>query len=261
MPPLHLKRTLKFALRGAWDYLGFVCAISLTVFAVAILAGVAVVEALRAGHIAILVTAILAGMGIVPPFFAGACYLVHRILSSDEPSYWHLWHGAIRMWGRSVVLFVVQILVLGLLWVNMLLYLHMGTFLGLLMGVTVFYGMLFWGMNCLYHWPLLVAGEVGILTCEDGRHSGLGSVFRNGFLLAFSAPGFTFCILVAIMGFSALLFLSGVGMVLLWIGLLAFLTTQATRDQLVRFGVIPPPPDPDEPVPDEGWTLRGEIDS
>lgn len=256
LPPLRFGRTLKYGLRTAWDSLGFVCAISLTLFAVAILPAAAAVEALSVERVPILIAAILVWLAVVPPLFAGACYLVHRILACDEPSYLHLWRGALSMWGKSVALGATQALVLGVLWVNMLFYLRLGTFPFILLAVTVFYLLLFWGMNCLYHWPLLVAGEAGVLIREDGGRPGLWAIFRNGFLLAFSSPGFTFCLLLVIMGLSALLFLSGVGAALLLTGLLAFLITQATRDQLVRFGVLPPPPDLDEPAPDEAWTLR-----
>lgn len=253
---MRFGRTLKYGLRAAWDSLGFVCAISLTVFTIAMLPATAVIEALHAGSVVVLVGAVLVWLMSVPPLFGGACYLVHRILSLDEPSYLHLWQGAMKMWGKSVLLGMTQAFVLGVLWANMLFYLHLGTPLFIVLAVTVFYLLLFWGMNCLYHWPLLVAGEVGILTRQDGGRSGLWAVFRNGFLLTFSSPGFTFCLLLVIMALGTLLFLSGVGAALLLTGLFAFLITQAVRDQLVRFGVLPPPPDPDEPVPDEAWTLR-----
>ena len=56
------------------------------------------------------------------------------------------------------------------------------------------------------------------------------------------------------MAVTALLLISGVGMALLWGGFTVFLSTQATRDQLVRFGVIPPP-DPEALAVDEGWRV------
>ena len=110
-------------------------------------------------------------------------------------------------------------------------------------------------MNCLYHWPLLVACEEGLIRREDGGIPRIGAVYRNGFLLAFSSPAFTLGLLLIIMALSVLLIVSGIGMVLLWGGFSAFLTTQAMRDQLVRFGALPPPPDPDEAVRDEGWRV------
>jgi hypothetical protein len=111
-------------------------------------------------------------------------------------------------------------------------------------------------MNALYHWPLLVAGEAGILCRDDGRAPGLRTVLRNGFLLSAGAPGYTLLIGAVLAVVAAPLVFSGVGMALVLPALVVFATTQAARDHLVRFGALPPPPDPDEPVLDEVWRLR-----
>jgi len=256
---LGLGRTLRFAVRAAWDALGFVCAMSLTLF---VFLALPVAVALRPGGLAApgeragwAVAGSVLFLALLPPLYAGACFLTHRILTHDEPSYLDLWRGAARLYGRAVLLGTVQTLVTAILVANVVFYLRFNSFPFLLLAVVFFYLLLFWWMNGLYHWPLLVAGEVGVLRREDGGRPGLRAVFRNGFLLAFSAPGFTFALLLIIIAVFIPLALSGVGMALLSVGLFAFLTTQATRDQLVRFGVLPPPPDPDAPVEDEGWKV------
>jgi hypothetical protein len=255
-----LRKTLKRALRAAWDALGYVCAISLTLF---VFLSLPLVTALKLGvsparewQIGGLVLALLLALALLPPLYAGACFLTHRILTSDEPSYLHLWSGFGRLYKRAALLGAAQMLGTLILLANTLFYLSRGSFFFLTLGVAFLYLLAFWWMNCLYHWPLLVAGEVGILKREDGGKPRLPAVFRNGFLLALSAPGFTFILLLIIMAVGIPLALSGVGMALLGGGLTAFLTTQATRDQLVRFDVLPPPPDPDMPVIDEGWKIQ-----
>lgn len=259
-PPLRLGRTLRFALRGAWDALGFVCAMSLTLFigmaipvTVALQPGTSASAGERIGWSA---AAVMLALGLLPPLYAGACHLTHRILTHDEPSYLDLWRGFYRLYRQAVLLGAAQLAVASVLVANALFYLRLPGFPFLLLAVLFLYLLLFWGMNALYHWPLLVAGAAGVIRREDGGPPGLRAVFRNGFLLAFSAPGFTLALLLIIMSVTIPLALSGVGMALLSFGFTAFLTTQATRDQLARFGVLPPPPDPDEPVVDEGWKIE-----
>jgi uncharacterized membrane protein YesL len=249
-PPLRLGRTLRYGIRAAWDALGFVCAMSLTLFACGLL------PALLAWQFAGIAPAIAVWLALAPPLFAGACRLTHSVFEHDEPAYSDLWRGFARLYVRAVALGAAQFGVTALLAANILFYLSRSSFPFLLLALVFTYLLLFWAMNCLYHWPLLVAAEAGIIRREDGGEARLRAVFRNGFLLAFSAPGFTFVLLLVIMAVNALMAASGVGMALLSGGFTAFLTTQAARDQLVRFGVLPPPPDPDAPAADEGWKLK-----
>jgi hypothetical protein len=112
-------------------------------------------------------------------------------------------------------------------------------------------------MNCLYHWPLLVAVERGVIR-RGGLSATWTSILRNGFLLAFSAPGYSFGLLFVMSLIAAPLAVSGVGMALLLGGLAAMISSQATRDQLVRFGVLAPQVDPDERAPDDVWRVQAD---
>lgn len=192
----------------------------------------------------------------VPPVYAGVCWLTHLIIERDEPSYAEIWRGATRMYGRAVALGAIHLVVTLVLLGNAAFYLRTGGFIFILLAVLFLYALLFWGMNLFYHWPLFIAIEGGILKRDDGGKPGLRSVFRNGFLLAFSAPAFTFILVAVIMAVSIPLIISGAGLALIAPGFIAFLSTQATRDQLVRFHILPEPPDPDEPIEDTAWRVR-----
>jgi uncharacterized membrane protein YesL len=248
--------TVRRGVRAAWDALGLVCAASATVFASLALppmVGLRLGALLRTGW----VPGVLAAVALVfvaPPLYAGACVLAHRAMEHDSPSYGTLWEGARRLYGRSVALGAVEALVALLLAANTAFYLTRHGLAWRVAGVFFVYLLLFWLTTCLYHWPLLVAGHVGLIRRDDGGTPGVVAVLRNAFLLAASAPGYSVALAAAALLANAVLAASGVGLVLLSAGATAFLSTQATRDQLVRFGVMPPPPDLDAPAEDH-WRL------
>jgi uncharacterized membrane protein YesL len=194
---------------------------------------------------------------ILPPIYAGICLLAHRALSHDEPAYGQVWSGFARLYLRAAACALAQVLVFAILAANLLFYLQRAGFAWLALSALFGYLTLFWGMNCLYHMPLLVAGEEGVIKREDGGKARLSSVFRNGFLLASSSPAYTLGLLAILIVEGGVFMLLGVGAAMLGAGVGAFLTTQATRDHLVRFGVLTPPPDPDAPVGDEVWRMKG----
>lgn len=254
IPPARLGRTLRFGFRAAWDSLGFVCAASLTLFA-ALCIPLTLLGVSRMRGIAVLLGGITYLL-LVPPIYAGICWLVHKVFERDEPSYADLWRGMRLLYPKALALGAIQLLVTTVLAANILFYLSRGSFVFLLLAIGFSYLLLFWQMNTVYHWPLLVAGTAGLIRREDGSEPGLGATLRNGLLMTVSGPGYTFALLVLLAILLVPLTISGVGLALLAPGLAAFLTTQATRDQLVRFGVIPPTPDPDEPVTDERWHVQ-----
>lgn len=252
--PPRLGRTLKLGIRTCWDSLGFVCAGSLTLFA-SLCIPVTVLGLFPGRTAAAFVCAIIY-LFVAPPIFAGICWLVHTVYECDEPSYADLWRGARLLYWRALGLGTVHLLGTAVLVANILFYLSRPSLAFLLLAIGFAYGLLFWVMNMLYHWPLLAATAAGILRRDGDQSAGLASVFRNGFLLTVSAPGYTFALAVILIAITLPLVVSGVGAALVAPGFSAFLTTQATRDQLVRFGVLPAPPDPDEPVGDERWRMR-----
>ena len=256
--PLRLGRTLRFGIRAAWDSIGFVCASSLTLFAaftVPASLAAAVPHARGSGVWASAALAVLIYLLTVPPLYAGICSLALKVLEHDEPSYIDIWRGFRLLYWHSVALGTVHVLAAAILLANMLFYLSRPSLPFLFLAIVFGYALLFWLMNVFYHWPLLIAAEAGLIKRETGEKPRLGSVFRNGFLLTVSAPAFTLLLAALLCSIAVPLIVSGVGMALLLPGFAAFLTTQATRDQLVRFGVAPPQFDPDEPINDERWRV------
>jgi len=252
--PPRLGRTLRFGFRTAWDSLGFVCATSLTLFA-ALCVPATLLTVVRIRGLAI-AAALAAYLLLVPPLYGGICWLAHKVFEHDEPSYADLWRGFRSLYTKALALGALQLLVNAVLVANIVFYLSRPSFVFLLLAIGFAYGLLFWWTNQVYHWPLLVAISTGLIRRDDGQTPGLSAVLRNGFVLTVSAPGYTFALLLLLSVIAIPLTISGVGLALLAPGIAAFLTTQAARDQLVRFGVLDAQPDPDEPIGDERWRME-----
>lgn len=252
--PVRLGRTLRRAVRQSWDSLGLVCAASLTLFAACV--PVALFwYALSPWFIVRLVGGWVAASLALAPLMAGVCYLVNQVLEHDEPSYLDVWRGARRMFARAVAVGSIQLAVQGSLIAGVVFYATRGSLVLTALAAVCVYALVFWWAMCLYQWPLLVAAEVGLLRRDDGGTPTLRSVFRNSALLALAAPGYACGLLLVLAAVEIPLIASGVGAALLGSGFLAFAATQATRDQLVRYGAIPPPPDTEGPAPDEPWRV------
>ena len=248
-PPVRALRTIRFAVREAWDVLGLLCAVSFTVFLCSALPIYLSLQSILLG--------VIAGCLLAAPLFAGACYVAHRVYERDEPTYLNLWQGFRRFYLRAAALAAAESFVFALLAAHLVFYGARRGFGFVLASILIWYLIGFWAMNCLYHYPLLVAAMEGLVKREDHREVRLRAVLRNGFILAFSSPGYSLAILMVIILTTAPLVVSAVGMALIGCAFPAFLCTRATRDQLIRHGLVAPDPDPDEPVGDEVWKMRG----
>ncbi|HSV72719.1 MAG TPA: hypothetical protein VLH79_03055 [Chthonomonadales bacterium] len=251
--PPRTGRELRRALADAWDALGLVCGVSLTVFAVIALPPA---SAVASQHPLLVGAAVVWVFLVGGPLWFGTCHVAHLIASRDEPNYAALWSAARRHWKQAVALALVQGIISLVLLADIVFFVTRA-FPGAALVAALFgYALLFWWMNCLYHWPLLVAAHAGIIARDGGAPPRLRSVLKNALVMAVSAPGFTSIFLLATMVTFALLAATGVGLAMLGAGLVAIVTTTAGRAQLVRFGALPEPPNTDGPAVDQGWRMR-----
>src|SRR5688500_8253094 len=84
-PKPRALRTIRFAVREAWDALGLLCAASFTLFVAVFVPIFLGLNSLPLG--------IISACVISAPLFAGACYLAHKVSEHDEPTYGDLWRG------------------------------------------------------------------------------------------------------------------------------------------------------------------------
>ncbi|MGC8668069.1 MAG: hypothetical protein ACP5VE_08155 [Chthonomonadales bacterium] len=259
--------TLRRAIRAVWDHLGLLCGLSCTLFAVSA-AGLSALSALaRMLGLSRLweVAAGAAWMAFVAvPLYAGIAQIAHRILAhrvapSEPPTYADLWVAFRSLWLRAVFLGLVEFVVSAVLMGNLVFYLIRGGFGFLLLAAFFVYLTAFWLVNMMYHWPLLIAAEEGLIPTESlpagRRKARVSAALRNSLLLAAGAPlrGFGVCAFLAATGLA--LAASGIGLVFLLPGYSAVLAAQATWDELVRMGVVEAPPDPEAPPTDPGMRL------
>jgi uncharacterized membrane protein YesL len=186
---------------------------------------------------------------------AGAFFVAHLVSTYDEVSYADMWRGAKRMFGPATRLGLIQCGVLSVLAVNLWFYANVGHLIGGVAALLCLYALLAWGMMAVYHFPLLVAQEAGLFDEPNRRaRRGARAVLRRAFFLAFGSPLFSAGLLAIALAFSALVVATVALIPLLWLGVVAMLTTQATRALLVQYGVLPSPVQ-EEAVPDEKFRI------
>src|SRR6185503_1502702 len=156
---LWLPRTLRQGVRAVWDFLGLVCAASLTFFAALIIPLSLALKAGASPYSSIgIVTVGLAGAALLlGPLYGGICLLAHRAFTHDDPAYGLVWSGFIRLYARAAVCGLAEGLVMAVLAANVFFYLRIGGFAWLALAALFAYLSIFWMMNCIYHMPLLVA--------------------------------------------------------------------------------------------------------
>jgi hypothetical protein len=139
---------------------------------------------------------------------------------------------------------------------NLWFYARLGGAGWIVLSVVFLYTLVFWLMNCIYHFPLIIAADLGIVKRENGGPPRLTAVFRNALVLVLAAPIYSLALLLILTGIGVILAISGVGMAMLGSGFMAFLATRASRDHLTRFGALPPEPELDGPMANDAWRLR-----
>jgi hypothetical protein len=250
---------MRWGVREAWDRLGSVLGVSLTwmlLLTVPLAVGRALPPAwpgtVRAGIVILMMALILSAPA------AGAFTVAHLACAREEVSYLDFWRGAGRLFGPATCLGLLHTAVRSVFAVNLWFYVSLGHGFGVAATLVCLYALLFWEMMAIYHFPLLVAQEAGVFD-EPGRRAkrGVLAVLRRAFYLALGDSLFTVGLLAVVLTVTVLYALTAVLPALLWLGTVAFLTTQATRALLVKYGILPPPMT-EGPVPEDGFQIPAE---
>jgi hypothetical protein len=254
---ISLLRTLKKALRLLWDRLGWVLVCSLMVF---LSTGITLATLAWAYGLAVFTTrvvSVVASIVIGSIFISASCLsaatVAARIVEFDEPSASDLFAGFRSGFGRSIRIGIVGVLGTGSLAANAVFYFMGEGILRAAIGALFLYALAALLCICAYLVPLAAMGETGRLKSEDTGKPELGVLMRNAVSLVMGQPGYAICLALFLVVSSSLLGVTGVGAALLAGGFGAILATQATRDQLVRHGILPALPDRDTPIEETGW--------
>lgn len=249
-----LRLALRLGFRDLYDYLGSLVLLgALLVFlgSAAAAAGHGAAAALFGrlpGLLPLLLSALggMAGWVVVgAPLTAGLFRFARRAAARDEPELFDAAWGFRRAFRRSAALGAVQAAVTFVLAGNCLFYLAQRNLVLMALGATVGYLLLFWLAAMLYQWPLMIEQDA----------PPLAAVRKSALLVLDNAP-FTFGLLGVLALVTALLGVTVVGVVLILPGALAMLTTQATRELLRKYGLLPPDPTLD-PIATETHELGG----
>jgi uncharacterized membrane protein YesL len=245
---------LRLGLRDTYDYLGAVLLLS-GVWSItattALLGGQAVGRAVFGalpGLLPLLLTtlAALAGLALAGgPLLAGVFRFARNAAARREPEVFDLAWGFRSALGSSLRLAAVQILGALLLAANGYFYISQRQPLLVVVGAMFGYALAFWGMMSLYQWPLLAEQEIPV-----------GRVIRKSALLVLDNFAFSFVLGTVCLVLTLLLWVTMAGGLLLWAGMVGMLLTQAARELLRRYGVLPPDPTLD-PIAEETHEFGG----
>lgn len=239
---------LRLGLRDTYDYLGSVLVMS---FLFAVLASAAMVGGQGLGVtlfrslpglLPLVLTLLAAFTGLVlvgGPLAAGLFRFARKTAAREEPDLFDLLWGFRCAPGRSLALAAVQVYGALLLAGNAYFYIAQGTLPLVILGASMGYLVLFWVAMALYQWPLLAEQEISV-----------GRVVKKSALLVLDNLPYTLALLAVVLVLTLVLWISVIGAVLLWSGALAMLTTQATRELLRKYDVLPPDPTLD-PISEE----------
>ncbi len=259
--PLNFKdavRSLRYAFRAIWDNISIVLAGSILLSLVT-LAPIGIVYRLSFASKQLVIAATLslfiAFTLISGPVYAGIVFFAMNRLRNARPSFAEVLQETSKFYWRAVRLSALQAFGALLLGANLLFYLRARSAIFLIPGIISLYLQLFWWAMSLYQWPIFIASENGTIQRTDGKIPGLKSIIRNSFVMAVSSPVYTAVQLLVLCLIAIPCLLSGAGAAVLLPGVVAFCTSQATLEQLVRFGTIEALPDPDEDVPDIPWKV------
>lgn len=207
----------------------------------------------------------------------GVFYYANRSVFHYQASLSDTWHGVRRLLAPALGLFIIDAVITTVLMGDLLLFRQMlagiadqiaalqkvggltsaqelqiqslGRTHLLLMAVTIVFGYITaaWGMIMMYHLPLLTAQ----LDMESGPRPKV--ILRKSVLLAVDNPVFTVALFLVIIAFAVLCALPAfIGMVVLFLGAIAFLLTHALRELFIKYEIVEEEP---ETVDDKPWHL------
>jgi uncharacterized membrane protein YesL len=241
---------LRLGLRDSYDCLGMVLLMSLlwcVVAAAGLLGGQAVVRAVlpagasAAARMLFGTLGAAVGLGLTGgPLLGGLFRYSRNAAARREPEVFDLAWGVLSAGPRCVALGLIQVTATAVLLSNGYFYAQSGQPVLVVVGGVFGYLLVFWGAMAQYQWGLLVEQE----TLPVRR------VVVKSALMALDNLGFTLGLGLVVVLFTVVCWLTVIGGALLWAGASAILLTQATRELLRKYELLPPDPTLD-PIAEE----------
>ncbi len=255
--PLRLSRAVRMAIRLGWDHIGLWMIVGFTIFSlfsVPLLVWQVTVFLPLAVRATFCAAILAAGLG---PLLAGAYTIAWDIGDYQDTGWLSLWRGARDLLVPAALLSLIHAAVWFMGLVALWFYLSQHTAISVVATLVCVYCLGMWALLAPLQLPLLVMQERGVFDEPDRRaRRGALAVIRRSFFLTIGAPVAVCGLLLMNIFVLVLSILTVIALPLFTMGMLAMLNDQVVRALLVRFSVLPPPPDPHDAVEDEKFRLN-----
>ncbi len=259
--PLRPLRAVKMAIRLGWDHIGLWMIVGFTLFSLLSVP----LMVWQFGHLfppllLVFICALIVALGF-GPLLAGAHTIAWDIGDHRETGWLDLWRGARELMIPAALLGLIHMVVLIVGTVALWFYLRQHSFISVIATLVCIYCLGTWVVLAPLQMPLLVMQERGVFDEPERRaRRGAVAVIRRSFFVALGAPAATCALLIANVGILTFSVLTVITLPLFTVGMLAMLNDQVVRALLVRFCVLPPPPDPQKAVEDEKFRVKFRAD-
>ena len=162
-----------------------------------------------------------------PASTAALLSLTSRIVTGKRASVRDFWDGFRKYFLRSLSLGMICLLLLAMLISNLFLYQHLGRagrVVVAFLGAVNLWVFLFFFLVEMYSLPLMVEQDIGL------RKS-----LKRSALLALDNPFFTIAIFIQVLAIFFLSVLSGIGVILLMMGLISLLLSRALQELFAKY--------------------------
>ncbi|MCX7795970.1 MAG: DUF624 domain-containing protein [bacterium] len=212
---------IKGAFVDVYDNLGWVLFISVVWFGFA----VPVVFAVLPGNLHI-VFRVLLGTSVIflGPATAGAYYLANKLIKRESVEWRDYFFAFKKFFWRSEALILIYLLAIAIVVVDFMFYSQIQNIIVRVLSIFWLYILLFLGILQTYMFPLLIEQDTGIKR-----------VIIRSFLLSIDNIGVSFVIFVVVIVLCAVCIITGVGALLLLMGVKSFFDTKTFLNVMEKY--------------------------
>jgi uncharacterized membrane protein YesL len=227
MKKVALWPTIKTSFIDIYDNLGWVLFISAIWFGFA----TPFIFAILPGNLHISLR-ILLGTSVIflGPATAGAYYLANRLIKRETVEWRDFFYAFKKFFWRAEALILILIVAIAIVVVDFTFYSQIQNMVVRVLSIFWLYILLFLGIIQMYMFPLLIEQDTGIK-----------KIIVRSFLLSIDNIGVTLVIFLIVIALSTLCIFTGVGALLLLMGMKSFFDTRTFLNVMEKYEDVPTP--------------------
>ncbi|MCE5259288.1 MAG: hypothetical protein LLG44_09575 [Chloroflexi bacterium] len=169
---------------------------------------------------------------LVPLAVAGMFCVTNRTSHGNAVHLYDLFQGIKRFWWRSWIWLLVNVVVIGLVYISMSFYTNLvsGYFKYLVGGFWLSVGII-WVLMQIYFWPLIIEQDTPNIL----------RAWRNAFILVVREPLYALAIVICVIGITAICVIFSVAFMVIYMAIIGLIANNATLALLIRSGAIESP--------------------